>query len=219
MPTLFSYTIPVDDGAAPNPFDGFCTLTICKPAIRRVAKIGDWVAALGSKNAPSGDLTGCLVYAMRVDEVMSMANYDRQAKSRWPNRIPDVRSKDLGRRLGDCIYDFSTNPPRQRAGVHSADNQATDLRGENALVSQHFYYFGGKAPALPPHLEAICHQTQGHRSDSNAAFVQTFIDWLDSLKLAPGQLYGWPDYIIDWGDVPGCGCRARKEDGEHDKPC
>ena len=89
----------------------------------------------------------------------------------------------------------------------------------NILVSQHFYYFGGKAPALPPHLEAICHQTQGHRSDSNAAFVQPFIDWLDSLKLAPGQLYGWPDYIIDWGDVPGCGCRARKEDGEHDKPC
>jgi len=59
MARLFSYTIPIDDGAAPNPFNGFCTLTICKPAIRRVARKGDWIAGLGSKNAPSGDLTGC----------------------------------------------------------------------------------------------------------------------------------------------------------------
>jgi hypothetical protein len=45
MTRLFSYTIPVDDGAAPNPFRGMCTLAICKPTIRRVAKKGDWVAA------------------------------------------------------------------------------------------------------------------------------------------------------------------------------
>lgn len=72
MNRLFSYTIPVDDGAAPNPFDGLCTLAICKPKIRSRAKVGDWVAGLGSKNAPSGDLSGRLVYAMKVDEVMSL---------------------------------------------------------------------------------------------------------------------------------------------------
>ena len=43
-PRLFSYTIPIDDGAAPNPFHGMCTLAICKPGIRRVAKKGDWIA-------------------------------------------------------------------------------------------------------------------------------------------------------------------------------
>jgi hypothetical protein len=37
MPRLFSYTVRVDDGAAPNPFRGLCTLAICKPAIRRGA--------------------------------------------------------------------------------------------------------------------------------------------------------------------------------------
>lgn len=47
---LFSYCIPVDDGAAPNPFWGVCTLTICKSKIRRVAEIGDWVVGVGSVN-------------------------------------------------------------------------------------------------------------------------------------------------------------------------
>jgi len=61
MNRLYSYTIPIDDGAAPNPFWGTCTLAICKPAIRRTAKVGNWVVGLGSKNAPSGDLSGKVV--------------------------------------------------------------------------------------------------------------------------------------------------------------
>jgi hypothetical protein len=219
MARLFSYTIPVDDGAAPNPFGGLCTLTICKPAIRRVAEKGDWIAGLGSKNAPSGDLSGHLVYTMRVDETMTMAEYDRRVQTDWPLRIPDVTNKDLTRRLGDCIYDFSTTPPTQRSGVHASGNRETDLSGKNAVVSRHFYYFGNKAIPLPKHLLGICHQTQGHRSDSNAAFVQPFIDWIESLKLIAGQIYGWPDFIVEWGDAQNSGCRARKVDGENDRPC
>ena len=78
-PLLFTYTIPVDDGAAPNPFRGLCSLAICKPGIRRTAKKGDWIAGLGSRTAPSGDLTGRLVYAMRIEEVLSLEEYDRRA--------------------------------------------------------------------------------------------------------------------------------------------
>ena len=72
-PRLFTYTIPIDDGAAPNPFRGMCSLAICKPGIRSTARKGDWVAGLGSSNAHSGDLSGRLVYAMRVEEVMSLS--------------------------------------------------------------------------------------------------------------------------------------------------
>jgi hypothetical protein len=60
MPRLFSYPIPIDDGAAPNPFHRMCSLVICKPAIRRLAERADWIAGLGSRNAPSGDLSGRL---------------------------------------------------------------------------------------------------------------------------------------------------------------
>ena len=142
MTRLFTYTIPYDDGAAPNPFDGMCSLAICKPGIRRTARIGDWVVGLGAKGRANGrDLSGRLVYAMRVEEVISLSEYDRRALEEWPRRIPNVKSKKYEDRLGDCIYDFSSGAPLQRPGVHNAGNIKTDLSGVNVLISRDFYYF------------------------------------------------------------------------------
>jgi hypothetical protein len=220
MARLFTYTIPVDDGAAPNPFRGICSLAICKPGIRRAAKTGDWVAGLGSKNAPSGDLSGRLVYAMRVQEVLSLRNYDRPALSRWPHRIPNLQSADLSERLGDCIYDYSGRTPVQRPGVHGPANELTDLGGENVLISTDFFYFGSRAIRLPDCLLPICHQTQGYRSDSNGPYFDQFVAWLRGLRLAPGQLYGWPDFVIDWAVVVSCGgCTIRSQDDKDDPDC
>jgi hypothetical protein len=129
-PRLFTYTIPIDDGAAPNPFGGMCSLAICKPGIRSTARKGDWIAGLGSRNAHSGDLSGRLVYAMHVEEVMSLEEYDARASTDWPHRIPNAGSADLSERLGDCIYDFSNGAPVQRPGVHSPENRDTDLGGK-----------------------------------------------------------------------------------------
>lgn len=219
MPRLFTYTIPIDDGAAPNPFNGMCSLAICKPGIRRVAERGDWVVGLGSKHAPGGDRSGQLVYAMRVEEVVTMQEYDQYALERWPFRIPKVESSDLKDRLGDCIYDFSGGVPRQRKGVHDAVNRETDLRGEKVLLSWDFYYLGNKAVPLPEHLMGICHQTQGHKSDSNAPFLQPFIDWIRSQGWVSAYLHGQPDFQIDWKDSDSrCkGCRVRREDAENDQ--
>lgn len=50
MKTIYSYVLSTDDGAEPNPLWGICTLTICKLAIRRIAKNGDWVIGVGSAN-------------------------------------------------------------------------------------------------------------------------------------------------------------------------
>jgi hypothetical protein len=220
MPRLFSYTIPIDDGAAPNPFHGMCSLAICKPAIRRVAEPEDWIAGLGSQNSPSGNLAGRLVYAMRVDEILSLADYDKHARARWPHRIPNIASSDLVDRLGDCIYDFSSGRPVQRPSVHGQRNQALDLSGKNVLVSKHFYYFGSRAYLLPEHLRAICHQTQGHRSDSNALHFHPFVKWIEGLNLEIGQIYGWPDFIVDWGEVEvGGGCAGRIEKESSGNAC
>jgi hypothetical protein len=198
-----------------------CTLAICKPGIRRVAKEGDWVAGLGSKKAPSGDLSKHLVYAMLVEEVMSLQEYDRRAPTSWPHRIPNVQSPDLAERLGDCIYDFSKGKPSQpRPGVHGRQNVATDLSGENVLVSRHFYYWGAKAIELPSHLHGICHQTQGHRSDSNARYFDPFVSWLSQLNLIPRDMNGWPDFMINWSLDSSCdGCSDRRIDGENDESC
>lgn len=217
MNRLFTYTIPVDDGAAPNPFRGVCTLAICKPGIRRSAEKGDWVAGLGSRNAPSGDLGGRLVYAMRVDEVVTMKEYDESAPHRWPHRVPNINSLDLSERLGDCIYNFIGIQPVLRPSVHGPQNIATDLDGKNVLISEHYYYFGSRAIGVPEHLSPIIHQTQGYKSNANNDYVHDFIQWLQGSNFKTGQIYGWPDYIVDWENRSSCGgCIERKKDGESD---
>ncbi|MGF1512766.1 MAG: hypothetical protein ACFB5Z_03595 [Elainellaceae cyanobacterium] len=224
MPRLFTYTIPVDDGAAPNPFFGMCSLAICKPGIRRVASIDDWIAGLGSKNAPSGDLSDRLVYAMRVEEVLTLEDYDQQAQKRWPQRIPDIKSLSLQERLGDCIYDYSNKTaegePSLRDSVHGPSNVKTDLGGEKVLISRDFYYFGSRAVRLPESLRPICHANQGHRSTSNAPYVNEFIAWIRAGGWTPGQLYGWPDFILDWKSRGACGgCNIRENDNQYDPAC
>lgn len=128
----------------------------------------------------------------------------------------------MSERLGDCIYDYSTGTPtpRQRPSVHGSLNEKTDLAGKNVLISRDFYYFGNNARELPKRLLPIRHQTQGHRSDSNADYFKMFVDWIYGLNLAKGQLYGWPDFVVDWAAVASNGgCAPRCADGECDMPC
>ena len=166
---LFSYTISSDIGSAPNPFWGICTLTICKPVIRRVAKKEDWITGF-SGNA--------VVYAMRVTEKRSLAEYDEYCKKKLPNKIPDWSSNDYRRKVGDCIYDYSVpDHPILRASVHTEDNVSTDLGGASALLSDDFYYFGRDVVLLPTHLLPIVHK-RGHKSDANAPYISEFIDWI-----------------------------------------
>lgn len=195
MPRLFTYCIPVDDGAAPNPFWGVCTLAICKPVIRRTAKIGDWVVGTGSTSAPSGDLSGKIVYAMEVSSAMSLAEYDVWARNHRPEKVPDLRNEDLRRRVGDSIYDFSSDPPNQRPGVHDKGNRETDLSGKKVLLSMNFYYFGNRPVPLPPHLQPIIHQTQGHKVNANDAHVAPFLEWLESQNFDRNCLVGAPDRL------------------------
>jgi hypothetical protein len=222
MSKLYTYCIPYDDGAAPNPYWGTCTLTICKPAIRRTAQIGDWIVGTGSKHSLIGDISGKVVYAMRVSKVMTMQEYDAWTAVNLPEKIPDKNNHDVCRKLGDSIYDFSTKPPTQRVGVHVSGNIITDLSGNNALLSDYFFYFGDAPQQLPQNLIGIVHSTQGHRVHLNQPFVANFIEWLDSLDLKPNQLYGKPALkIFDTSNLCEGAC-ARLEAAEADarvSPC
>ena len=103
----------------------------------------------------------------------------------------------------------------QRPGVHGPDNQAKDLGGQNVLLSEYFFYWGSKAIPLPSWLLSLTHQTQGHKSVANAKLEPAFVQWIMGLGLQSGQLYGWPDFIIDWTGVRkgyGCPVRACDED-------
>ena len=219
MASLYSYIVRIDDGAAPNPFNGMCSLAICKPAIRRTAKVGDWIVGLGAIAPPSGtDLSNKIVYAMRVDEIVSLQVYDALSRQRWPYRIPDTQHPDYSRRLGDCIYDYSIDNggPALRPCVHNEDNTNTDLGGENVLLSWNYYYFGREAIDLPGHLLGIVHQGQGHRRPSNDNYLDSFVEWIQNCGYEIG-MHGWPDCRVVFNKNGGCGhCGDRKRDDDLD---
>ena len=192
MASLFSYCLRYDDGAAPNPYWGVCTLVICKPAIRRTAQVGDWVVGTGSKYSPIGDMSGMIVYAMKITQKLTMREYDLFTQEELPEKIPQWLNRDPRRRLGDSIWDFSTDPARLRLGVHKENERKRDMSGRYALLSNHFYYFGDRALPLPDDLQGIVKQGQGHRRQTNAPYVKPFEGWLEGQELEPNKLYGRP---------------------------
>lgn len=217
MSRLYSYCLPFDDGAAPNPNHGVCTLVICKPRIRATAKVGDWIVGTGAKHArrsdgTSQDMSGRIVYAMRASQVMTMAEYDRYTRERLPEKIPENAS---GR--GDSIYDFSGTSVVQRPGPHLAGNIKTDLSGKNALLSDHFYYFGDEAIELPEELVAIAQNRQGHRVRLNAEYVAPFVEWIEGLGHPPCSILGSPLMSAKDAQCKSWCASSRADDDEQDE--
>ena len=177
VPTLYSYVVAADSGVAPNPLGGMCSLVVCKPEIRLHATVGDWVAGTGA-----GERQGRLVYAMRVTDKMTMGEY----YTRFPDRA-------------DALYDFTYDPPHQREeGPHGAKDYDRDIRGKYALLSDHFYYFGKDAPTLPEHLRGMVKSGRGHRSVSNAPYVEPFISWVEHTYEA-NCIYGYSSVFVPLG--------------------
>jgi len=100
MTRIYSYVVRYDNGFAPNPFYGSCTLATCKPNIRKSAAIGDWVVGSGS-NAKGVRRGGHIVYAMRVTESMTFDEYDRDP--RFASKKP-CRTGSQKQSCGDNIY-------------------------------------------------------------------------------------------------------------------
>lgn len=185
---IFSYILRYDDGAAPNPFGGVCTLTICKPAIRRKAEAGDWVIGTGSKNSKLKDgniydLSDSIVYAMKVTKTMTMEEYYRYCRKELKVKIPHWTSDKFVQKVGDCIYDYTKNgAPEIRESVHSEENRDRDLSGLNALLSNHFYYFGEEPRVLPNALKSIIKKNQGHLKIELKETVDLFEKWIKQFR-------------------------------------
>jgi hypothetical protein len=227
---LFTYALCVDDGAAPNPYGGVCTLTICKPVIRRTAEVGDWILGFGPTDGPEEkNLSDHVVYAMRVSQKLPLAAYDAHCRTGLTAKLPDWSARaPFEHQVGDCIYEpLPGGGFRQRLGVHKAGNMPVDLRGEYSLLAEEvFYYFGDKAVKLPERFASICHPYQGHKVSSNEPFKQEVVRWL--LKgldrdARPRILYGRPMHqkvVVPGSDRPTWGsCATREDIGTVDEGC
>ena len=147
---VFRYVVRYDSGVAPRPFDGYCTLAICKPQIRATAAVGDWI--IGFRSRSPGDV----IYVMQVEEVLSFATY--WADRRFMNRRPGTTSTP------DNIYRPACDGALEQVQnhVHGATETATDLSGRNVLVSKKFWYFGSASPMISTDLAHLIYANRGH---------------------------------------------------------
>ncbi len=174
---LFSYIVTHDGGFAPNPFWGYCTLTNCKPAIRRAAHVGDWIVGLSSKARGNR-----LIYAMRVDEILTYEQY--YLDSRFAAKIPDYTKGKIVHRCGDNIYKpLPDGKFQQVQSVHSdgpnenPKQKVHDLNGKFVLVSKRFYYFGSRAIELPQGLNEL-RVGQAHKNRFAPDVIDAFLKFI-----------------------------------------
>ena len=179
--TLYSYTVVHDNGFAPNPFHGICTLACCKPGIRRTAKEGDYVIGLGPKNLGSR-----VVYAMRVKETPELEDYWHE--DRFHIKRPDMQVGGE-KAVGDNIYHLGKSGEwQQEWSLHSLPNgqedwklTRTDTGGEKVLIGDDFIYWGGDGPPLPENLQDLI-TGRGHKSKVNDKHLLAFIDWFENQR-------------------------------------
>ncbi|MBX2965916.1 MAG: hypothetical protein KF845_07200 [Cyclobacteriaceae bacterium] len=220
---MYSYILKNDSGAAPNPFWGKCTLTICKPAIRRTAEIGDWIIGTGSKNSKLKDgkiydYSDSIIYAMKVTGIKTLLEYDEFCNMKLKNKIPDWRTKDWRKIMGDCIYDYSKGiDPMMRKGVHTEKNKKRDLSGQRALISNHFYYFGEEARVIPKELKGLIKKGQGHLKIESPELVGKFEKWIK--KFVKNKVYADPQlrYKFDRTTVDEIILKCSTQDFKEDK--
>ncbi len=199
---LYSYVVARDFGFAPNPFFGVCTLATCKPGIRKVAAIDDWVIGTGSKirNRHKN-----VVYAMRVTGVMTFEEY--WAAPRFQQKKVNLRGSKK-QAFGDNIYsrDSTKRPWRQANSHHSLPdgrpnpvNLRVDTSTNRVLLSDDFVYWGASGPELPalfldygPAHESI-RAGRGYKSSFAPKLVSDLIGWIRSRKEA-----GYCSEPLDW---------------------
>lgn len=180
---LFSYVVEHDDGFAPNPYFDYCTLCRCKyrkhpDGRRNVVEMAKqamderktvWVVGTGGADLKKSAGNGKLVYAMRVDEVLSRGKYYKDP--RFVRKQP-LRSGSYKRLHGDNIK----------------PNGEFETHEQFALISRHFYYFGRKAVRIPPRfrdsqgLGSIEKTGRGFRSHFDDSFIREVVRWIESHK-------------------------------------
>lgn len=200
---IYSYVVRYDDGAAPNPFWGFCTLAICKPVIRCVAEVGDWVIGTGSKENVGNNK---LIYAMKITEKMRLEDYGRD--KRFKKKIPVGREGI--RSLGDNIYyRDKQNIIRQRfPSVHSdgcekKETKSHDLSGKHVLISEsgNFHYFGRRALIIPKSLLYLVKKGSAHKCNFPKDIINDFLQWIQKKKTGiNGYPYGFSLKRIKHGE-------------------
>lgn len=138
---VHTYVIATDAGSAPNYGPPAVTLAVCKPGIRKKAKVSDLVLAFaGARVNPSRH---SVVWAGIVSEVLTFTEYWEDSrftpKKSGYTDVPDNFYKPTS----NHGLAWQPNP------VHGPEAQVRDTRGMNVLVFDQAWRFGAFGPLLP----------------------------------------------------------------------
>ncbi len=196
-PTLFSYILTNDNGFAPNPFGGICTLACSTPNIRRNANLGDWI--IGTTPAPD---QGKLVFAMRVDRGLTFEMY-------WDFPEYECKKPNKNNGCGDNIYKMGKDGQLTQVKnlFHGKENIKSDTSINRVLISKTFYYFGKEAVAIPKKFSSIINTGQGQKTlkpipenSDKRDVVPQFLEWLQE-QFKEG-IHGEPTQVKDKCKLP-----------------
>jgi hypothetical protein len=194
---IYSYIVTHDNGFAPNPFWGFCSLACCKPKIRKSVGVlkkttaykSIWIVGLSPKRGNNGNK---IIYMMEVTAIMSFEEYWRS----HPEKRPVFSKSNQKQRRGDNIYEPDASSPsgfRQLRSAHSlnpkddlqwAQNPESiehDLGGEYVLLSNKYIYFGSSPIALPSELRELV-VGRAHKCHFAKEVLESFSHFLEGYR-------------------------------------
>ena len=149
--TLRSYKMTHDNGFAPNISGDILSIATCKPQIRRVCEIGEWIAGFSSQKLDNSQVgQEKLIYLAKVSERISFAEFWDRFTQKRPDK--DKNGDNIYKPKGDGEYEQISNPH------HDKSQKAKDLSVDNVLLCDEFYYFGkGNGLDLPSNVrENLC---------------------------------------------------------------
>ena len=163
MARVFSYIVKRDYGFAPNPFYGTLTLATCKPKIRKLADVGDFL--IGNATASEGNK---LIFMAKISEVMTFDTY--WTSPRFQPKKP-VMNGSLKKLYGDNIYHHDQNGNwLQENSHHSLADGSVNMENLNrdtsttdrVLICENFFYLGKSMFHVPKEFTSCIHKWIGH---------------------------------------------------------
>lgn len=194
----FSYVVEHDYGLAPNPFGGYCSLAVCKPAIRKNKnlEIGDWIIGTGSKKLQK---MNHLIFAMQLEEKLLLDDYwnDKRFQYKKP-----VVNGSLVQMYGDNFYHKNSQnqnwiqEPSAHSTVQKEKHTKNDTSGEYVLLSKNFYYLGDNSILIPQVYLEICKKGPGMKYKDLDEIGSEFIKWVqENINIGiTGDPINWSEY-------------------------
>ena len=160
--TIYSYKLTTDNGSAPCIQDNKLSLAICKPKIRKTAKINDYLIGISANSMNLGG--NKIIYIAKITDKILLQDYYKLYSNR-----------------NDCIYNDKLCRIKN-ANYHSCKDILRDLSGKYVLLSSDFIFFGSRNITVPNKLKDIVPQYQGHLSRKNIKFNKILPNLFIELK-------------------------------------